>query len=129
MKRSDVRVLVVDDNNIVRESITDLLSDYGYQHIGEAADGLEATEQAENYDLILIDTEMPLLCGPNACAQIRSLYPEHNVCIVGMSSTSLNKENWDGKGSDKFVSKMELGSKGVLKTIEDVLAKRVGAID
>lgn len=58
----EIRILVVDDHQIVRDGIKSILSDMpGCIFIGEAENGLEALEKAEklNPDLVILDINMP----------------------------------------------------------------------
>ncbi|MCC2637163.1 MAG: response regulator [Moraxellaceae bacterium] len=61
-----LRVLVVDDSSLMRRVITGLVKQAdGLELVGEAADGLEALEQARTLrpDVILLDIEMPRMDG------------------------------------------------------------------
>lgn len=59
------RVMVVDDNLVVRSGLVSLLEVSGIQVVGEAGDGQTAVELAERVrpDLVLLDVQMPLLDG------------------------------------------------------------------
>jgi DNA-binding NarL/FixJ family response regulator len=59
------RVLVVDDNLVVRSGLVSLLEASGIQVVGEAGDGRTAVDLAERLrpDLVLLDVQMPLLDG------------------------------------------------------------------
>lgn len=59
------RVLVVDDNLVVRSGLISLLEASGIQVVGQAGDGRTAVELAERLrpDLVLLDVQMPLLDG------------------------------------------------------------------
>jgi CheY-like chemotaxis protein len=60
------RVLVVDDDNEIRETMVEILNDEGYEAVG-ASDGLEALEQlrdpADRWCLVLLDLMMPNMDG------------------------------------------------------------------
>ena len=73
-RKAAVRVLVVDDQQLVRAGISSLLSiQEGIEVVGTAADGQEAIEQATalSPDVILMDVRMPVMDGVAATAQIR----------------------------------------------------------
>lgn len=62
------KILLVDDEPLLRMDIKDILEDYGYEIIGEACDGFEAIEMCKkhNPDLVIMDIDMPLLDGIKA---------------------------------------------------------------
>ncbi len=68
-------VLVAEDESLIRMDIVETLRDFGFEVIGEAADGLEAVELAKtlNPDLIVMDIKMPNLDGISAAEQIQPL--------------------------------------------------------
>ena len=85
-----IRLLLVDDSELFRKFITELLADNSaLSIIGEAADGGEALEilGKSNPDVILLDMEMPVIDGMDVLRQIR----EHNSVPVIMVS-SLSRE-------------------------------------
>jgi CheY-like chemotaxis protein len=61
------RVLVVEDDELIRESLVDYLADQGYQAVG-AENGQDALEKLEANDpppcLIVLDLMMPVMDGP-----------------------------------------------------------------
>lgn len=67
-----MKILIVEDEDMIREGISDYLADCGYETI-QAADGLEALEQFSNHqvDLILLDIQMPKLNGLEVLSEIR----------------------------------------------------------
>ena len=67
-----MNILIVEDEDMIREGISDYLTDCGYETI-QAADGLEALEQFSNHQvaLILLDIQMPKLNGLEVLSEIR----------------------------------------------------------
>ncbi len=65
-------ILIVEDEDMIREGISDYLTDCGYETI-QAADGLEALEQFSNHQvaLVLLDIQMPKLNGLEVLSEIR----------------------------------------------------------
>jgi DNA-binding NarL/FixJ family response regulator len=90
------RVLVVDDNAIVRDSIRDLLlSEPGWDVCGEAANGTEAIERADSLhpDLIVMDLMMPRVGGLQATREIVKQHPDIRILILTLYDyPSLEKE-------------------------------------
>ena len=67
-----MNILIVEDEDMIREGISDYLTDCGYETI-QAADGLEALEQFANHQvsLVLLDIQMPKLNGLEVLSEIR----------------------------------------------------------
>ena len=67
-----MKILIVEDEEMIREGVSDYLTDCGYETI-EAADGEEALEQFSNHqvDLVLLDIQMPKLNGLEVLSEIR----------------------------------------------------------
>ncbi len=70
--RTGLRVLVVEDEAIIRLDLTEMLTEEGYVVAGEAADGEQAVEQARALkpDLVIMDVKMPKVDGIAAAAAI-----------------------------------------------------------
>jgi DNA-binding NarL/FixJ family response regulator len=80
-----IRVLIADDQQLVREGLhllLDLIPDI--QVVGEAHDGIEAVEQAQQLspDVVLMDVQMPKLDGVAATRQTQENCPEAKVIIL-----------------------------------------------
>ena len=69
-----MRILIVEDEDMIREGISDYLTDCGYETI-QAADGQEALEQFSSYEiaLVLLDIQMPKLSGLEVLVEIRKI--------------------------------------------------------
>ena len=82
---STVRVLVVDDQRLVREGIASLLGiQPGIEVIGTAADGREAVERALALapDVVLMDVRMPEMDGVDAVAVLARRAPNCRVVML-----------------------------------------------
>jgi DNA-binding NarL/FixJ family response regulator len=80
-----IRVLVVDDQAIVRDGLVTLLGLLDdVETVGEAADGEEAVRLAlaTRPDVVLMDLRMPLLDGAGATARIRDQLPDTAVVVL-----------------------------------------------
>jgi DNA-binding NarL/FixJ family response regulator len=87
-----IRVLVVDDQRLIRDGIASLLAiQDGIEVIGTAADGQDAVEQALALrpDVVLMDVRMPIMDGVTATALIRQQLP---TCRVLMLTTFDDEE-------------------------------------
>ena len=80
-----IRILVADDHNIVRKGLRQFLEDEPeLEIVGEAADGMQAIEQARALkpDVVLMDLLMPVMDGIQATAVIRKELPETEVIAL-----------------------------------------------
>ena len=69
-----LRVVVAEDEALIRLDLVEMLNESGYEVIGQAGDGLKAIELTENLnpDLVIMDIKMPKLDGISAAEKIAS---------------------------------------------------------
>ncbi|MEH6842123.1 response regulator, partial [Priestia megaterium] len=81
------RIIIVEDESIVRLDLSMMLSDNGYEIVGEAGDGEKAVELAFALkpDLIIMDIKMPKLNGLKASEIISNKY---NIPILLLTAYS-----------------------------------------
>jgi DNA-binding NarL/FixJ family response regulator len=80
-----IKVLLVDDNEVVREGLETLLAPHSdIEIVGKAVDGLDAVVKAleTNPDVILMDAQMPRADGAEATRQIKEKLPEVKVLFL-----------------------------------------------
>ena len=85
MTTESIRVLVVEDHNVVRQGLVALLNVVdGLTVVGEAADGLEAIDQFRKHqpDITLMDLRLPRLSGVEAIQRIRQEAPQARVIVL-----------------------------------------------
>ena len=77
------RVMLVDDLSFMRMVQKDILSEKGYDVVGEASDGLEAVEMYESLkpDIVLMDITMPNMNGLDAVNRILAANPQAKIVI------------------------------------------------
>lgn len=86
-----LKILVVDDSMIIRNTLKKMFEELGHSVVGLAKSGQEAITmyQAHKPDLVTMDITMPLMNGIKALAKIRENDSEANIIMV----TSHGEEN------------------------------------
>lgn len=103
-----VRVLIVDDQRLFRESLAGLLRGArGISVVGLAEDGEDAIRQAEAMrpDVVLMDIVMPRLDGIHATARITAAQPEAHVVMLASDQTDESVVESLRAGSAGFIAK------------------------
>lgn len=101
------RILVADDEEILRMLICDSLEDLGFL-IDEAEDGLEALNKvsAQQYDLLIVDYMMPQLTGLEVIEQmppeVREATP---ILMLTAKAQEADRQSALDKGANYFMSK------------------------
>ncbi|HSI67830.1 MAG TPA: response regulator [Planococcus sp. (in: firmicutes)] len=115
------KILVADDEDILRILIADTLEDDF--HIEEAEDGKEALEKirANDYDLVVLDYMMPYMTGMEVLEEVRKDQNMTKVLMLTAKTQDADRDNAILNGADYFMPKpfspMEL-----LALVEDILA-------
>jgi DNA-binding NtrC family response regulator len=76
------RVLLVDDDETIRDTLYELLSDYYVCQTAETAEKAFARLEADEYDVVLTDISMPGLSGLELLGHVRQKYPDTPVIII-----------------------------------------------
>jgi DNA-binding NarL/FixJ family response regulator len=86
------RILIVDDHPLTRDALSALLTQQGFEIVGEAADGEEAlaAAKASGPDLVLLDLTMPGMDGLGALPRFREEAPDCEVVVLTASDTEEN---------------------------------------
>ena len=109
----DRRILLVEDNELNREIAVELLKQYGFR-IDTAENGAEAVEKVKHaapgdYDLVLMDVQMPVMNGYEATKQIRALDDPAlaGITILAMTANAFDEDRKQALecGMDGFLSK------------------------
>ncbi len=102
------RVLVVDDEPLNREIIRLILEGAGLD-VEMAGDGREAVTKAReaDYDIVLMDMQMPQLDGPGATREIRALPGRGHPVIIAITANAFDEDRVHclDAGMDDFLSK------------------------
>ena len=85
------RVLVAEDESLIRMDVVEMLSSEGYDVVGEAADGRRAVELTREHepDLVLMDVKMPVLDGISAAEEIAAERIAPVVLLTAFSQKEL----------------------------------------
>lgn len=108
--KRQLKVLVAEDNSVNQLLATRLLQKFGHQ-VEVAENGLVAVEkwQCGNYDLILMDVDMPVMNGHNATQRIRELEQDsdQHIPIIGLTAHVMqgSREECIAAGMDGYLSK------------------------
>jgi len=101
-------ILVVDDEDVVRQIASNTLRHYGYEVV-LAGNGLEAVEcyrgQADGFALVLLDLTMPVMSGEETLAHLQTLNPTVRVLLTSGYSEVEAVERFSGKGLAGFIQK------------------------
>jgi len=112
------RVVIVDDNDLMRTLLRGILRDNEYQVVGEAKNGIGALELAERLrpDIICMDVIMPEMGGLEALQAIKAMHPEIIVVMLTGSPTVKNvRESIQGGASGLIIKPFNPGK--VLDTV------------
>src|SRR5262245_37303473 len=102
------RILLAEDEQIVRQGVRALLEGAGFEVVGEASDGQEAIRLAENLrpDIAILDLAMPNMNGASAARELTRVAPGIRTVVLTAHS-----------GEEQVLAALEAGIKGyVLKT-------------
>jgi len=137
MKKSDIKILCVDDEPDILEILKYNLSNEGY-NISTAADGKSAIEMAYNIspNLIIMDVMMPNMDGIEACEKLRSDDKFNDTIIMFLTARGEDYSHvaaYDA-GADDYVTKpvkpkvLVSKVKGLLRRLKKVIAKDINEI-
>ena len=76
------RILVVDDDDVIRDTLCELLSQDHSCEVADTAETALAKLEAEAFDVVLTDISMPGLSGMELLKRVLTLYPGTPVIII-----------------------------------------------
>ena len=82
-----VRVLLVDDHDLFRTGLRNLLEEQGVEIVGEAADGMQAVRLVRELapDVVVMDLNMPGMTGVEATRQVTNIAPLTRIVVLTIS--------------------------------------------
>ena len=90
-EKTSIRVLVAEDEALIRMDLVEMLTELGYQVVGEASDGEMAIRLAEELrpDVVMMDVKMPVLDGITAAGKITEQRIAPVVMLTAFSQREL----------------------------------------
>jgi DNA-binding NarL/FixJ family response regulator len=115
------RILIADDNPLVRTGLRHLLERSGPYEIMEASDGQDATEKAleSHPNLVILDLAMPRMDGLTAAGKISQAHPDMPILMYTMHFSRHVEVEALKHGVRKVVSKTD--SAGLVSAIREFL--------
>jgi len=129
MRSEQLKILIVDDHEIIRRALRSLLlSRPEWTVCGEAADGLEAIEatRQQNPDVVLMDISMPGMDGIEVTRVLRKDFPNVRVLILSQNDPQITQKHAEMAGAAGYVAKADI-SRRLLAAIDEIVGPRNGA--
>lgn len=120
---ANIKVLLVDDHQIVRDGLKTLMeSQHGLDIIAEAEDGMKALEACQKHeiDLIIMDINMPEMDGIDATKTIKEKYPDVKVLALTMSDSDVHIRKMIEAGASGYILK-NAGREELKKAIQALM--------
>ena len=123
-----MRILIVDDHEVVRRGVRSLLVEGGLEVCGEAIDGRDAIEKAGQLkpDVITMDIGMPNLNGLEATREIHRVLPEIPILIMSQHDVPQMMKQALNAGASAYIVKSALTTE-LVPALERVLRKQIPA--
>jgi len=101
------KVLIVDDNDLMRTLLRGVLRGENYDIIGDAKNGAVSLEliAKSKPDIVFMDVVMPQMDGLEALQRIKELYPEIVVIMITGNPSKENVEESIRNGANGFIIK------------------------
>lgn len=99
-------VLVVDDEQLIRDILVRIVAREGYR-VDHACDGVEAMEKLNDapFDYVISDIKMPNMDGMQLLEQVKSLYPSVKVLLITGQAGTVSVRKAKAAGADSFITK------------------------
>ena len=119
---TQTRVMLVDDHEIMRDGLREVLQRAGdFEVVGQAGDGEAAVRVAQSLkpDVIIMDVMMPLKNGIDACREITEMLPGTKVLMLTAASEGDAVMEAFAAGATGYLQKYS-GKERLLRTVRDV---------
>ena len=107
-KENKIKILVVDDHQVLRKGLISLLHcNEDFQVVQEASNGLEALTLLEDYfiDIVLLDIEMPVMNGRETLINIKKKFPKVKVAMFSTHNEVGLINHFIELGADAYLPK------------------------
>ena len=124
------KILIVDDQELVRRTLRSLLGQQRHWKIYEASDGQEAIEEIQRLkpDVAILDIVMPRMSGIEAAYEMRRLVPDTKIILMSSHYTPEEAATLARLfGDGNFVPKSDIG-KNLVPAISRILREEAGAV-
>ncbi|MGE5547487.1 MAG: response regulator [Solirubrobacterales bacterium] len=120
-----IRIVIAEDQQLVRQGLAALLKAESVEIVGEAEDGEAAVNmvRALRPDIVLMDLSMPVLDGVEATRRIKRSWPQVRVLILTVANCERRVAEAVAAGADGYALK-KLGHEELMAAIEAVRAGR-----
>jgi DNA-binding NarL/FixJ family response regulator len=121
-KARKLRILLVDDHELVRRGIRGLLnSKRKWRIVGEAGDGFEAIEKTKKLkpDIVILDIDMPKLNGLEAARRIRETAPAAKIIVLTLHESGEMARRALDAGAQGLVLKSDL-AEGLVTALTEI---------
>ncbi len=121
-----MKILLVEDDPVLREGLVDLLGGAGHE-VEAVADGVAAVQEGREtaYDLVLLDLMLPKLDGIEVCRRLRVARPALPIMMLTARGAEEDKVRGLQSGADDYVTK-PFGARELLARVE-ALGRRAAA--
>ena len=106
MNNSEIQILIVDDETIMRECLTDILSDQGYQ-VEAVASGNDALKRIDQnaFHIVISDIRMPGIDGEEVLRHALKRNPGSKIILITAYSMDLSGKSYLNQGAFGFILK------------------------
>ena len=106
MSQSRGKVLIVDDDSAIRRALHNTLHGMGF-HVADASSGEAALDLVRDgeYDVVLMDINMPGIGGIRACREIRKNLPRLGILMLTVRDREEDKVTALDAGADDYITK------------------------
>ena len=115
------KILIVDDDDAIRDTLYDLLSEHYFCQTAETAEKAVARLEADIYDVVLTDISMPGLSGLELLGHIRQKFSDTPVIIISGIGDQEHAQGLIKLGAFDFLLKpfkLEVVEKSVQRAVE-----------